>query len=77
MRYVYIVLSAVLIAAIACFTVQNMQHVTVTLFSSSISLPASLLIAMVYVLGMLTGGFMLSVARSWIKGAKRPATAKV
>lgn len=76
MRYVYIVLSALLITAIVFFTIQNMQDLTVTLFSASVTLPASLLIAIVYVLGMLTGGFMLSVARTWIKGAKRPVMAK-
>lgn len=76
MRYVYIVLSALLITAIVFFTIQNMQDLTVTLFSASITLPASLLIAIVYVLGMLTGGFMLSVARTWIQGAKRPVATK-
>jgi hypothetical protein len=37
----------------------------------SITLPLSLLVFLIYVLGMLTGGFMLSLLRSWARGATR------
>jgi len=44
--------------------------VTVSLFSASVSLPVSVLIVGIYLLGMFTGGFVLALLRSWIGGAR-------
>jgi len=71
MRYVYMALIAVLVAIIILFKVQNLESVTVSLFSASVTLPVSVLVVLIYVLGMLTGGFLLALLRSWVHGATR------
>jgi uncharacterized integral membrane protein len=64
-------LIAVLVAIIILFKVQNLESVTVSLFSASVTLPVSVLVVLIYVLGMLTGGFLLALLRSWVHGATR------
>jgi lipopolysaccharide assembly protein A len=56
MRYVYAVLIIVITTTVLLFKIQNISLVTVSLLNMSLTLPASLLIVGVYVLGMLTGG---------------------
>ena len=53
------------------FKVQNLEAVTITLFSASVTLPVSVLVLLIYVLGMLTGGFLLTLLRTWVHGATR------
>ena len=71
MRYVYMALIAILAAIIILFKVQNLESVTVSLFSASVTLPVSVLVLLIYLLGMLTGGFLLALVRSWVHGATR------
>jgi uncharacterized integral membrane protein len=71
MRYVYMVLIGLFAAVIVLFKFQNLETVTVTLFSASFTLPVSVLVLLIYVLGMLTGGFLLALVRSWVRGATR------
>jgi len=70
MRLVYVGLIVVFTAIVLLFKIQNLESATVTLFSMSMTLPVSLLIVGVYVLGMLTGSFLVSLLRSWIRGAR-------
>jgi uncharacterized integral membrane protein len=76
MRYVYIGLVILITLAVVTFKVQNIEAVTVTFLSGSLTLPVAVLILVVYVLGMLTGGMVLSVIRSWVRGATKPAPAR-
>jgi uncharacterized integral membrane protein len=76
MRYVYIGLIILITLAVVTFKVQNIEAVTVTFLSGSLTLPVAVLILVVYVLGMLTGGMVLSVIRSWVRGATKPAPAR-
>jgi lipopolysaccharide assembly protein A len=69
-RYVYIGLIVAFTALVLLFKVQNLETVTVSLFSASISLPVSILVVGVYLLGMFTGGFVVALLRSWIGGAR-------
>lgn len=71
MRYVYIALIVALTALVLLFKLQNLQMVTVSLLSASFTLPASVLLVLIYVLGMLTGGFLFALVRTWIRGARR------
>jgi lipopolysaccharide assembly protein A len=71
MRYVYMALIAVFAGIIILFKFQNLEAVTVTLFSASVTLPVSVLVLLIYVLGMLTGGFLLALLRTWVHGATR------
>ena len=69
MRYVYIALIVVFTAIVTLFKFQNLETATVSLFSASITLPLSVLVLLVYGLGMLTGGFVLALLRTWINRA--------
>lgn len=71
MRYVYIGLIVSLAALVVLFMAQNFQTATVSLFTASITLPISLLVITVYVLGMATGGFALALLRGLLGRAKR------
>lgn len=71
MRFVYIALIVVFSGIVILFKFQNLQTATVSLFSASVTLPVSLLVFGIYVLGMLTGGSLLALVRSWIEGARR------
>jgi uncharacterized integral membrane protein len=71
MRYVYMALIVILAAIIILFKVQNLEAVTVSLFAASVTLPVSVLVLLIYLLGMLTGGFLLALVRSWVHGATR------
>jgi uncharacterized integral membrane protein len=70
-KYVYIALIVALTALVLLFKLQNLQTVTVSLLSASFTLPVSVLLVLIYVMGMLTGGFLLSLVRTWIRGARR------
>jgi uncharacterized integral membrane protein len=71
MRYVYMALIAILAAIVILFKVQNLEAVTVSLFAASVTMPVSVLVLLIYLLGMLTGGFLLALVRSWVHGATR------
>jgi len=70
-RYVYIALIVLFAGILVLFKFQNLEAVTVSLLSASITLPVSVLVLLIYVLGMLTGGFVLALLRIWIHGASR------
>jgi uncharacterized integral membrane protein len=69
MKYVYVALIVVIAGIVLLFKVQNLTSVTVSLFGASITLPVSILVLLVYVLGMLTGGMVLALLRSLIHRA--------
>lgn len=70
MRYVYMTLIAVLAGIVILFKVQNFDTATVSLFSINFTMPVSILVLVIYVLGMFTGGFMLQLVRSWLRAAR-------
>jgi len=70
-RYVYIALIVALTVLVLLFKLQNLQMVTVSLLSASFTLPVSVLLVLIYVLGMFTGGFLSALVRTWIRGARR------
>lgn len=72
MRYLYMVLIAIVTAVVLLFKVQNMESATVSLFSMSMTMPLSILVLLVYVLGMLTGGMLLALMRTSVKRAWPP-----
>jgi len=71
MRYLYIGLIVVFTALVLTFKFQNLESATVSLFSASITLPLSILVLGIYVLGMLTGGCLLALLKSWVRGARQ------
>ena len=74
MRYVYIALIVVFTGIVVLFKVQNLETVTVSFLSTSLTLPLSVLVLLIYVLGMLSGGFVFALLRGWVRGAsQRPS----
>jgi uncharacterized integral membrane protein len=74
MRYVHIAIIVLLTALVLTFKLQNLQSVTLQFFSFTASMPVTALIVLVYVLGMLTGGSLLSLMKRSYRGAfPRPA----
>jgi putative membrane protein len=71
MRYVYAALIIVITTIVLLFKIQNLSLVTVSLLNMSLTLPASLLIVGVYVLGMFTGSALWSLLRGWLQAAMR------
>ena len=71
MRYVYVGLIVVFTALVLLFKFQNLETATVSLFSASVTLPVSVLVFGVYVLGMLTGGCLYALHKSWLRGARQ------
>ncbi len=69
MRFVYITLIVAFTAIVVLFKVQNLESVTVSLFSASVTLPVSVLVLLIYVLGMVTGGFVTALLRVWFQRA--------
>jgi uncharacterized integral membrane protein len=76
MRYVYLLLILVTTLLVVMFKVQNIESVTVSLLTYSVSLPLSVLIIGVYFLGMMTGSMLVSLLRTWYVGAKAALPAK-
>lgn len=76
MRYVYLALILAITLLVVIFSVQNIGSVTMNLLTTSLTLPLSLLIFGVYFLGMVTGSMLLSLIRSWYRGAKAALPAK-
>jgi uncharacterized integral membrane protein len=62
-RYLSIALIVLFIAAIAVFTWQNIELVTVSFFTVHLTLPLALLVVLIYALGMFTGGMLWSLLR--------------
>lgn len=76
MRYLYLALIIVITLAVVAFTVQNIHSATVSFLTLSVTLPLSLLILGVYLLGMLTGSMVVSAVRSWVHAATKPPAPK-
>ena len=70
MRNVYIGLIVAFTAIVLLFMIQNLQTITISLLSASVTLPVWLLAIAIYVLGMLTGGFVRELLRTWIGRAR-------
>ena len=74
MRWVNIAVIVILAAVIVIFALQNLQSVTMGFLGFRISVPLAILVAVIYALGMATGGSLWSLFRWAIEGAKRPGT---
>jgi len=69
MRYVHIAIIVLLTVLVLVFKLQNLQSVTVEFFAFSVTMPVTLLILLVYVLGMFTGGSLWSLLRRSYRGS--------
>jgi putative membrane protein len=72
MRWFYMTLVVVFALATAIFALQNFQSVTVSFLNFRLSAPLAILIALIYVLGMVTGGSLWALLRRAVEGSRRP-----
>jgi lipopolysaccharide assembly protein A len=63
MRWVHLAVIIAFAAAISIFAIQNMQIVTMSFLGFSARAPMALLTAIVYLLGMATGGSLFALLR--------------
>ena len=71
MRFVYIALIVLVTFIVLSFKFQNLQSATLSLYTASVTLPMSVLVIAIYVLGMLTGASLVALVKSWVAGARR------
>ncbi|CNE74010.1 LapA family protein [Yersinia nurmii] len=67
MKYVYTVLFLLIVTLTTLFVFQNSGAVQVSLLFNQIILPMSVLIVLIYFLGMLTGGILLTLMNKLIR----------
>jgi len=70
MRWIHIVVVVLFAAATFIFAVQNLQIVTAAFLGFSLRAPLAVLIAVVYVLGAVTGGSLFALLRRSVAGAR-------
>jgi uncharacterized integral membrane protein len=58
------------VAAIVVFALQNLAAVTMTFLGFSVRAPLAVMVAVVYLLGMVTGGSLWALLRRSIEGSK-------
>jgi lipopolysaccharide assembly protein A len=63
MRWFYIFIIVLFAAAILLFALQNLQVVTLSFLGFGASVPLALLVGLVYLLGMATGGSLFALLR--------------
>ena len=71
MRWLNIVVVALFVVATTLFAIQNFQIVTLSFVGLSARAPLALLVVIVYVLGMVTGGSLFSLLRRSIEKSRR------
>ena len=74
MRWVHLAVIVLFVAVILIFAVQNFEIITVSFLGSSARMPLALLAGIVYLLGMVTGGSLLSLLRWSLEGSRRRAS---
>jgi lipopolysaccharide assembly protein A len=74
MRWVYLAVVVLFVAAMIVFAIQNREAVTMAFLGFSIRAPLALLATGVYILGAITGGSLLALLRRSVQRA-RPASA--
>jgi uncharacterized membrane protein YciS (DUF1049 family) len=67
MRFVYLLILLLVLAAVILFAVQNNEEVTLRYLDRSLSSRLPVLIAVVYVLGMLTGWTVVGFLRRSVR----------
>ena len=71
MRWLYLAIVVVFVAALIIFVFQNTESVSVSFLTWAIDLPIALVVFVVYVLGALTGGSLYALLRRSVAGARR------
>jgi putative membrane protein len=70
-RWLYLALVVVFVAALIIFLFQNTERVSMSFLSFGVTLPLAVLAFVVYVLGALTGGSLYALIRRSVAGSRR------
>jgi lipopolysaccharide assembly protein A len=70
MRWVYLAIVVVFLAAIVIFIVQNRELVTMSFLGFGVRAPLAILTAVVYVLGAITGGSLYALLRKSVRESR-------
>jgi len=70
MRWVNMAVIIIFVVVTLIFAAQNFQSVTVSFLNFRISAPHAILIAIVYLLGMITGGSVWALMRRAYEGVR-------
>ncbi len=71
MRWVYLAVIVLFAAATIIFALQNFEIVTVSFLGTNVRVPLALLIAVVYLLGAVTGGSLFALLRRSYEESRR------
>jgi len=70
-RWLYLAIVLVFVAALIIFVFQNTGSVSISFLTWAIDAPLALLVFVVYVLGAMTGGSLYALLRRSVAGARR------
>lgn len=78
MRWVYLLVNTLFVAAVVLFAIQNLQMTTMSFLGFSLRAPLAVLAVVNYLLGALTGGALFALLRATIRATKAswPATSQ-
>ena len=71
MRWVYLAVVVVIVAAIVIFAAQNTGAAEVAFLAWAVSAPLAVVVFVAYVLGAATGGSVYALLRRSIQGSRR------
>ncbi|MEY4922433.1 MAG: hypothetical protein RLY17_1150 [Pseudomonadota bacterium] len=67
MKYVYGMCFSIIVALTTLFAFENRGLVSLSLLFTQITLPISVLIVLIYFLGMFTGGLLITLIRALVR----------
>jgi putative membrane protein len=70
MRWIYLTVIIVFVAAIVVFAIQNRELVTMSFLGFSVRAPLAVMAVIVYVLGAITGGSLLALLRRSVQATR-------
>jgi len=70
-RWLYLAIVVVFVAAPIIFVFQNTESVSVSFLTGAITLPLALVVFVVYLLGAMTGGSLYELLRRSVAGSRR------
>ena len=69
MRWTYVLILLVVAGAIGVFALENSEMMSLRFLNQSVSCPRSLMIAIVYLLGTVSGWMVVGLVRRMLRGA--------
>jgi lipopolysaccharide assembly protein A len=72
-RWIYLAIVVLFVAALIIFIFQNTQSVDISFLALGVTLPLAILVLVAYVLGALSGGSLYALLRRSVAGSRRSA----